>query len=279
MRLRGLACLSLFLTLNLFLTPPAVIRAEDQPAVAAQPAKIKALLITGGGFHDYEAQKKILTEGISARAAVEWTIVHEGGAATDHKVSVYAEPDWAKKYDIVVHNECFAHMKDVEFIHKITEAHKQGVPAVVIHCTMHCYKGDTPEWYKFLGVTSRNHGAHHPVKIEVIERDHPIMKGLPGSWQQPQGELYNIESIGEAAKPLANGTSDNPGKPRPVIWTSQYGQARVFGTTLGHHKETMEMPVYLDFITRGLLWAVNKLDENGDPKAGYAGTVKIPSGN
>ena len=45
------------------------------PLVAAEP--IKALLITGGGFHDYVNQKKILTEGVSARANVEWTVVLE----------------------------------------------------------------------------------------------------------------------------------------------------------------------------------------------------------
>ena len=40
---------------------------------------IKALLVTGGCCHDYERQKLILTQGISARADVEWTIVHQGG--------------------------------------------------------------------------------------------------------------------------------------------------------------------------------------------------------
>src|SRR5213594_3971200 len=51
---------------------------------AAEP--LKALLITGGCCHDYAAQKKTLTEGISARANVVWTIVHEGdGDAKEHK--------------------------------------------------------------------------------------------------------------------------------------------------------------------------------------------------
>jgi type 1 glutamine amidotransferase len=54
-----------------------------------------------------------------------------------------------------------------------------------------------------------------------------------------------------------------------VIWTNQYGKARVFGTTLGHHNETMGHEVYLDFVSRGLLWACDKLGEDGKPKAGY----------
>ena len=31
----------------------------------------------------------------------------------------------------------------------------------------------------------------------------------------------------------------------------------------------MSDPVYLDMFTRGLLWACDKLDEDGKPKAGY----------
>ena len=32
----------------------------------------------------------------------------------------------------------------------------------------------------------------------------------------------------------------------------------------------MSDPVYLDLLTRGLLWSVGQLDDNGQPKAGYA---------
>ena len=46
-------------------------------AFAADKTKpLKALLVTGGCCHDYTAQKKIIPEGVSARANVEWTIVH-----------------------------------------------------------------------------------------------------------------------------------------------------------------------------------------------------------
>lgn len=48
-----------------------------------------------------------------------------------------------------------------------------------------------------------------------------------------------------------------------------YGKARVFGTTLGHSNQTMQREVYLDVVARGLLWACNKLDDDGKPKAGY----------
>ena len=47
--------------------------AQPTPS-AARP--IRALYITGGGFHDFTAQKEIVPSGISARTNIVWTIDH-----------------------------------------------------------------------------------------------------------------------------------------------------------------------------------------------------------
>jgi len=65
---------------------------------------LRALLVTGGCCHDYQNQKTILTQGISARANVSWTIVHEG-TDRDYMVSIYTNANWAAAYDVVVHDE------------------------------------------------------------------------------------------------------------------------------------------------------------------------------
>ena len=91
-------------------------------------------MICGGCCHDYESQKKILSEGITERANVEWTIVHEDAPEKKnertHKVSIYLKPEWWKGYDVVVHNECFGMLNDNAFIEGITAAHKAGVPGL-----------------------------------------------------------------------------------------------------------------------------------------------------
>ena len=108
------------------------------PVAAAEPTKpLEVLYITGGCCHDYEAQKKIISRGLEARARIKVTVVHEGGDAKDHKVSVYTKPDWSKGYDVVFHNECFGDQKDPEFITSIVAEHAKGTPAVMMHCAMH----------------------------------------------------------------------------------------------------------------------------------------------
>jgi uncharacterized protein len=134
----------------------AVLFATDVKA-ADGPKPIRALMVTGGCCHDYEAQKKILSEGISARANVEWTIIHEGKDRTD-RVSIYAKPDWAEGFDVVVHNECYGAVDDVAYVERIAKPHFEGVPAVMLHCSTHSYRAaKTDEWRKAVGQTSMSH--------------------------------------------------------------------------------------------------------------------------
>jgi type 1 glutamine amidotransferase len=245
-------------------------RADDP-----KPRPLRALLITGGCCHDYDGQKQLIPEGVSARARVEWTVIHEGGTTRDHRISVYEQPNWTEGYDVVVHNECFGAVSDRAFIQKAVAPHKAGVPAVVIHCSMHTFRElPSDEWREFLGVTSRRHGPQQPLEVKNLQPAHPIMKGFPAVWTTGNEELYAIEKVWPDTTPLAQAYALDNKKDHAVIWTHTYGQGRVFGTTLAHHSHHMRDPVYLDMLTRGLLWACNKLDEEGKPKPGYAAEGK-----
>lgn len=229
---------------------------------------LRALLITGGCCHDYEEQKKIITEGVSVRANVVWTIVHEA-TNRSHVVSIYTNANWARGFDVVVHNECFGEVTNATLIERIVSAHTDGVPAVMLHCSMHSYRNAaTDEWRKLLGVSSYKHGAQHAFEITNSKPDHAAMKGFPEKWQNFPDELYQIVKVWPDTVPLGKGVSAKEAE-QVCIWVNTYGKARVFGTTLGHRNQTMASEVYLDLITRGLLWACDKLDDSGKPRPGY----------
>ena len=241
--------------------------------VARSAEPLRALLITGGCCHDYQTQKKLLTEGVSARANVTWTILHEGGDSHDHMVSVYQKPDWAKGYDVVVHDECFGAITNVAFVEHIAQAHTNGTPAVVLHCTIHSYRmAKTDEWRKVLGVSSYAHEGNRTFQVVNLKPEHPIMIGFPAEWTDPHEELYQIKKLWPNCVLLAKGIGVK-GEEHVCVWANTCGKGRVFGTTLGHGNVTVEQPVYLDLVTRGLLWACGKLGEDGKPLPGY-GPVK-----
>jgi type 1 glutamine amidotransferase len=229
--------------------------------IAAESSKpIRALLVTGGCCHDYTHQKKILTEGISARANVEWTIVHEGDGKTDHRISIYEKPDWSKGYDIVVHDECFADVKDEAFVENILKPHREGLPAINLHCAMHCYRVSFEKytgWFEFTGIDTRAHGKQLPIAITYVKPEHEITKGFE-DWTTINEELYKALKVWDTVTPLAYGAQGDD--KNLLIWLNNYHGTRIFSTTLGHQNETVNDPRYLDLVTRGLLWAVKRPD-------------------
>ena len=230
---------------------------------ALADADIKALLITGGCCHDYDRQREIIPMAVdmNTKLKVQWTILHQRAKESDVLLDFYQNPNWAKGYDIVVHNECFANVGDIDYIDGILQPHLDGVGAVMVHCSMHSYRaGPTKEkWWEFCGAHSPGHGPKHPFKVQIINKEHEITQGM-SNWTTPKGELYFIKKTYPSMTPLAESKSNKTGKMETNIWVNEYGpnKTRVFATTIGHHNETMMQHEYMDMLTRGLLWAAGK---------------------
>ena len=139
-------------------------------------------------------------------------------------------------------------------IDRILKPHREGLPAVVLHCGMHCYRSEgwpkkvTP-WFELTGLPSTGHGAQAPIAVSFLDKDNPITKPLQ-DWTTVNEELYNngVDNKPlDTAQPLARGkqtSTDKHGKKSEhefvTVWTNTYsGKTRVFGTTLGHNNTTV----------------------------------------
>jgi putative membrane-bound dehydrogenase-like protein len=251
------------------------LRAVDKPA--SKP--LRALLVCGGCCHDYARQSVLLRDGIQARANVQVDVIQSEDKSVSPQFPHYQNKDWAKGYDIIIHDECAAGIKDVALVNNIIEAHKT-IPAVNLHCAMHSFRTGTDAWFKYLGLQSASHGPQEPIAISFVEK-HPITETL-SDWTTIKEELYNNVNVFDA-KPLAMGkqiikAKDGTTKEADaiVVWTNETQGARSFSTTIGHNNDTVADARYLDLVTRGLLWACNKL--NADyltPYTGPAGTFVV----
>lgn len=245
-------------------------------SVEAQQNRVtlKVLLVIGGGFHDYETQKTLITNGLESRANITVTVVHTVPPTPRTELTPmfdgYKGENWANGYDVVVHNICSAKSEASQFVERVTKAHKTGVGAVFLHCALFNYRDiETDEWWKLVGLSiCRTHEKHHPIIAANNAPTHPVMKNFPMLWNTPNGEHYRTCKVWPNAKILSWGQASEK-IIHPVIWTNRYGKARVFSTTIGHHNETVETSEYLDLITRGVLWAADKLDDKGEPKRGF----------
>ena len=248
---------------------------------AADVAPLRALLITGGCCHDYAAQKGILKQGIEARANVHIDIIYSDDSSTHPPLPIYGNADYAKGYDVIIHDECAADINDPEVIKAVLAPHRAGIPGVNLHCAVHCYRiGDPADkatagseralWFDYLGLQSSGHGPQLPITVTFTAPENPILKGLSG-WTTTNEEHYNNVQIFPTATPLAHGKQSVNGKVNDWvdIWVNDYHGARVFTTTLGHNNSTVSDTRYLDLVTRGLLWACGKLDDQGNIAPGY----------
>ncbi len=263
-------------------------------AANTEPVKpLKVLLVCGGCCHDYATQKMILAEGISARANVEFTIDHNPDKSTKAGFERYKTAEWANGFDVVIHDECSADVTDPAIVANIVNAHKNGTPAVNLHCAMHSYRwgnfkepvaagADNAHWYEMLGLQSISHGPQEPIAISFVDTASSITKGI-GDWTTIKEELYNNIQI-LTAHPLAKGKQTQTDKKTGVAkevetvvaWTNEFGpnKTKIFSTTIGHNNDTVSDARYLDMVARAVLWTAGKLGDNGKPLPGYEGKQK-----
>ena len=279
MKLRSLLALALLAGLTTSLS------AEQKP--------LRVLVVAGGCCHDYANQKEFLKKGIEARVNAVVEVVYDPTKSTKPLFELFKSPDWGKNFDVVVHDECAADITDQAYVANIVNAHKNGLPAVNLHCAMHSYRwgnfkepvkagADNASWYEMLGLQSTGHGPQQPIAITFTDKSHPITTGL-ADWTTINEELYNnVQVLG--AKTLATGLQkipekkDKKGKVTPaseanaiVAWTNEFGpkKTRIFSTTIGHNNATVEDARYLDLVARAVLWSAGKLEADGKASAGF----------
>ena len=252
---------------------------------------LRVLLVAGGCCHDYEQQPLIISAGLAERLNVD-VRVEALPEKAKNEFPIFKKEGWEKDFDVVIHHECNARVKNQEYVERILKVHRAGMPLVALHCAMHSFRGDRfreplkpgdPDagWFDILGLQSSAHGPKLPITLTVLDEKHPITLGMEG-WTTGNEELYNNVHGPEgnfvnwrSAKPLIQGVQeagDEPGKNRAVVaWTNLHGEkkTKVFGTTLGHFNETVSDARYLDLVARGLLWVTDRLGDDGKPKAGY----------
>src|SRR5437588_2271914 len=247
------------------------------------PAPMRVLLITGGCCHDYARQKDILKKGLEERANLVVDQVHSDDTSTHPPLPILGNQDYAKGYDLVIHDECAADVTDPDKVEAVLKPHRDGIPGVNLHCAMHSYRIGKPEepvtpgtphglWFEYLGLQSSVHGSQLPISVRFTDKESPIVRGMK-DWTTVNEELYNNIHVFDTAQPLAHGAQTIKSKSGSsdktndfvVVWTNHYGpkNTKVFSTTIGHNNATVEDPRYLDLVARAALWATGHLKEDG----------------
>ncbi len=252
----GIASFSLSL-LAAALSAQTVIPGRDS-------GKLQVLILTGYNMHDWRKMTAELRDILERTGKFQVRVNEEPAGITDTTF---------QGYDAVALNYTNYMMR---FGPTWPEATRKAVlnflargkGLVAFHASLSAF-AEWPEYERMIGGAWREGSAHapyHPFKVEIKDREHPVMRGLPASFLQPD-ELNQKLRMQPGIRLLA-GAHDDPtnctggGRPicgsgnfEPLIWSLEYGGGRVFTTALGHDMKSLATPGFIATFQRGVEWA------------------------
>ncbi|HWR51469.1 MAG TPA: ThuA domain-containing protein [Bryobacteraceae bacterium] len=238
--------------------------AQTQPV--AQP-KIQTLIIAGQNGHDWRGTTPLLRKALEDTGRFEVRVVEEFRGAG---------PETLAPYDLIVVNYYESRKPALKWGERAESAFlnhiKSGKGLVIYHFSVAAFDG----WAEYEKMCAGNwrpnnghHSAGHEFTVDIKDANHPITKGLKKSFPQSKDELYaNLKWQPEGTyHVLATAYDDHSlyknakqpipgaGIDQPMLWTTQYGQGKVFTTVLGHDIPAVSTPAFIVTFVRGAEWA------------------------
>ncbi|MCR6633470.1 ThuA domain-containing protein [Devosia sp.] len=95
-------------------------------------------------------------------------------------------------------------------------------------------------------------------RVDVTNPDHPIMRGIESFDYTSEQYYLNYDPAVEVLATTRFSGEFHPWRKdvtMPVVFTTAYGEGRVFYSSLGHTADELELPQPRTILKRGLLWA------------------------
>jgi uncharacterized protein len=221
--------------------------------VAWERGKTKVLLIGGGSAHNFG---QFFGETDSATLKAAGFTVHY----TEDRDQAAAELPNADVAVISVNRKFF----DTPAYRKaVMDFAAAGKGLVMLHPgTWYAY----PNWpelnAKIVGGGSRGHDRIGTFLINVLKPDHPVMKGVPASFEI-EDELYYVNAepektpAGTAPIEVLAETSPSQrfGRPHPSIWVTKHDRARIVCIAPGHDQRVHDLDAFKAILVNAVRWA------------------------
>lgn len=259
-----------------------VLTAAAVPTGAAQ-SPLSAVIIDGVNNHDWAA----------GTAAIK-QILQDTGRFSVIDVATYPTlPDFSR-YNVVINNFNGGHLASgtrwpPEAERALVAYVRGGGGLVIFHAANNAFL-DWPEYNEMIGLGWREpsfgkgiavsadrkieiipqgqglppgHGPRHDFEIIVLDKHHPITRGLPAHWLHPSEQLtHGQHGPAENLTILTYAISEISHQGEPMDWVRPYGRGRVYVTMLGHTWKNEPNPNLADrnfqkLFAQGVEWAAS----------------------
>ena len=195
-------------------------------------ARINTLLLSGANNHDWERHSPFFEKLLRDSGRFDVTTTLDPSAAM-------ADAGELAKYDLLFDDYNGPEWSDqakANFVSFVAD----GGGLVILHAANNAFHG----WVEFeilMGLSFREgagHGDFHEFEVEIVDREHPITKGVDNFMQTD--ELYHgMKCLHNAPYHLLATAHSSPdkggtGKDEAMMLVVEHGKGRVFHQILGH---------------------------------------------
>jgi type 1 glutamine amidotransferase len=258
------------------------------PSAGEDPVPV--LLVTGSHTHDWVNTTPVLSKILSDSGRFKVTVTEDPAkdltpqtlAGVRLIVLHYRQTDKPAKYEIL--DEKGLKTPQVREVpphpnrwpeaaeRALLAAVHDGAGCVALHYGTSAFdepQASWPEYENLIGGGWRaskkqyGHGTMYQFKVKLIDREHPITRGMPAEFLHAKDELYHKSLLLEGSRVLVTAFDDPEkggkpctGKDENLAWVREYGKGRVFTFMLGHGPEQMRRsPGFQTLFARGCEWA------------------------
>lgn len=217
---------------------------------------MKALIVQGG----WDGHQPVQVSELFARVLTQDGFEVEVSDTLD----AFADGEKLKQLSLIVPVWTMGKI-DGKFVANVSAAVASGVGLAGCHGGMCDSFRDQTEWLFMTGgqfaAHPGNDGTKYTVHMGPVR--HPITEGI-NDFEVATEQYYMLVDpsntvLAYSRFPNAPGNySGNGPMNMPTIWTRQWGQGRVFYSSLGHHVDVVEAEPHLTIMRRGFKWAAKK---------------------
>lgn len=103
-------------------------------------------------------------------------------------------------------------------------------------------------------------------KVNVEDKQHPVMSGVPASFLIEQEEWYTYDKSPRANVHVLASVDESTYEPQgdvkmgdhPVVWTNEHVKARNVYIFMGHSPNLLDNPAWVTLVTNSILWAAGR---------------------
>ena len=213
--------------------------------------KGKKILVVYGGWEGH--QPKVFAEKIT-----KWLLDQKAEVKLVKGTSIYTNSNVMNDLDLIIQHITMSKMSPLE-TKGLINAIARGVGLAGCHGGLgDSFRDNTEYQYMVGGQFVKHPGGQVTYTVNIESKDDPITFGIKDfSLYTEQYYMHIDPNLEVLASTKFSGIHDSwiKGAVVPVVWKKLYGKGRVFYNSIGHSKETFEIPEVWTLIKRGVTWA------------------------